>query len=210
MRNKRKLYITEKLKLNDRKIKEHISSWSCKIKDQDGNNIVKKKQGIVFWITGLPGSGKSGISKNIFNNVEKLYGPTLRMSGNKFREIFGLKGYTKQERLQIGFKYHEYCKKISKLGFNVLFDVVCLFEKIRKKNRKYLKNYLEIYIKADNKILFQRKQKYFYRIKTNNVWGIDIKPEFPKKADIVINNNFKRNTQQLSNYLLKKIKKKFK
>ena len=170
----------------------------------------KKKQGIVFWITGLPGSGKSNISKNIFNSIEKKYGPTLRLSGNEVRRMLNVKGYTKRDRLQIGFKYHEFCKKISKSGFNVLFDVVCLFEKIRKKNRKYLKNYLEIYIKADNKILFQRKQKYFYKIKTNNVWGIDIKPEFPKKADIVINNNFKKNTQQLANSLLKKIKKKFK
>ncbi len=170
----------------------------------------KKDQGIVFWITGLPGSGKSSISKNIFNNIEELYGPTLRLSGNKAREIFGLKGFTKQKRLQIGLKYHEFCKKISSSGINVLFDVVCLFEKIRKKNRKYLKNYLEIYIKTDNKILFQRKQKYFYRIKSNNVWGIDIKPEFPKKADIVIKKKFKKKTQQLANSLLKKIKKKFK
>ena len=44
MKNKKKLYIAEKLKLDDRKIKEHISSWSCKIKDQDGNNIVKKNK----------------------------------------------------------------------------------------------------------------------------------------------------------------------
>ena len=72
--------------------------------------------------------------------------------------MFGLKGYTKRERLRIGFKYHEFCKKISRLGINVLFDVVCLFEKIRKKNRKYLKNYLEIYIKADIKILIKRVQ----------------------------------------------------
>ena len=73
----------------------------------------KKNQGIVFWITGLPGSGKSSISKNIFNNIEELYGPTLRLSGNKARKIFGLNGFTKQKRLQIGFKYHEFCKKIS-------------------------------------------------------------------------------------------------
>ena len=116
-----------------------------------------------------------------------------------------MKGFTKQKRLQIGFKYHEFCKKISRSGINVLFDVVCLFEKIRKKNRKYLKNYLEIFIKADSKILVKRKQKYFYRIKTNNVWGIDIKPELPKKPEIVINNNFRKTIPQLSNSLLKKI-----
>ena len=172
--------------------------------------IKKKNQGIVFWITGLSSSGKSSISKKIFSSIEKRYGPTLRLSGDDTRKMFGLKGYTKRERLQIGFKYHEFCKKISRLGINVLFDVVCMFEKIRKKNRKYLKNYLEIYIKTDIKILIKRKQKYFYRVKTNNVWGIDLRPEFPKKADIVINNNFKKSTQMLSNSLLRKIEKKLK
>ena len=172
--------------------------------------IKKKNQGIVFWITALPSSGKSSISKKIFSSIEKRYGPTLRLSGDDARKMFGLKGYTKRERLRIGFKYHEFCKKISRLGINVLFDVVCMFEKIRKKNRKYLKNYLEIYIKADIKILIKRKQKYFYRVKTNNVWGIDLIPEFPKKADIVINNNFKKSTQMLTNSLLRKIEKKLK
>ena len=38
----------------------------------------KHTHGIVFWITGLPGSGKSNISKNIFSDIEKRYGPTLR------------------------------------------------------------------------------------------------------------------------------------
>ena len=78
------------------------------------------------------------------------------------------------------------------------------------KNRKHIKNYLEIFIKAESKTLIKRKQKYFYRIKTKNVWGIDLKPEFPKKPDIVIKNDFKKNTKQLANSLLRKIKKKLK
>ena len=167
----------------------------------------KNNQGIVFWITGLPSSGKSSISQNIFRGIEKRYGPTLRLSGDDIRKMFGLKGYTKRERLRIGFKYHEFCKKISRLGINVLFDVVCLFEKIRKKNRKYLKNYLEIFIKTESKILIERKQKYFYKAKTKNVYAIDLKPEFPKKPEIVINNNFKKSIRYLSNSLLRKIYK---
>ena len=171
---------------------------------------LRKNDGVVFWITGLPGSGKSSISKNIFNTIEKRYGPTLRLNGNEIRKIFSLKGFTKLERLNIGFKYHELCKKISGSGINVLFDVVCLFEKIRKKNRKYLKNYLEIFIKSDIKTLVKKKQKYFYKIKTNNVWGVNLKPEFPSKPDIIIENNFKKSIQYLSDSLLKKIKKKLK
>jgi len=43
MKNKKKLYLTEKLKLDDKKIKEHISSWSYETKGQDGNPIIKQK-----------------------------------------------------------------------------------------------------------------------------------------------------------------------
>ena len=53
-------------------------------------------------------------------------------------------------------------------------------------------------------------KKYFYRVKTSNVWGIDLKPEFPKKPDIIIHNNFKKSTTQLTSLLLSKIKKKLK
>ena len=44
MKNKKKLYLTEKLKLDDKKIKEHISSWSYETKGQDGNPIIKQKK----------------------------------------------------------------------------------------------------------------------------------------------------------------------
>ena len=43
MKNKKKVYLAEKLKLDDRKIKEYISSWSYETKDQDGNPIIKQK-----------------------------------------------------------------------------------------------------------------------------------------------------------------------
>jgi adenylylsulfate kinase-like enzyme len=170
----------------------------------------KNKNGIVFWITGLPGSGKSNISKSIFKDIEKCYGPTIRLNGDEARKMLNLRGYSKNERFKIGLKYHLLCKKISKTGVNIMFDVVCLFEKIRKKNKKNLKNYIEIFIKSESKILIKRKEKYFYKVKTNNVWGIDLKPELPQNPDIIIINNFKKSIKQLSNLLLKKIKKKIK
>ena len=37
--------------------------------------------------------------------------------------------------------------------------------------------------------------------------GITIKPELPKQPDIVINNNFKKNSKDLANNLVKKISK---
>ena len=38
-----------------------------------------------------------------------------------------------------------------------------------------------------------------------NIVGIDIKPEFPRRPDIVIQNNFKLTTEELSKKVIKKI-----
>ena len=50
--------------------------------------IISKKKGILFWITGLSGSGKTAIAKKIQKKISHLYGPTIEISGDDFRKIF--------------------------------------------------------------------------------------------------------------------------
>ena len=69
--------------------------------------------------------------------------------------------------------------------------------------------YVEIYIDADIKKLVKRKSKYFYRKKVKNVVGISIKPEFPKKPNFLIKNNFNKTVSKLSKELVSKINEKF-
>ena len=72
------------------------------------------------------------------------------------------------------------------------------------------KNYVEIYIKAElKKINNLGKKKIYKSRKKDKIVGINIPPEFPKKPDIIINNNFSKNTNLLSKELFKKIKKKY-
>ena len=167
-----------------------------------------KKIGKVFWITGLSGSGKTSIANKIKDEIIIKYGPTICISGDQIRKIFKLKGYSKKERLEIGKKYLKFIKFITKEKINVIFSVVGLFHELHKLNRKLFPNYLEIYIKSNfNKIKSKRK-KIFYRKKFKNVWGQDIKPEFPKNPDIIIHNNFNKTVGKLSSELIKKINKK--
>ena len=78
---------------------------------------------------------------------------------------------------------------------------------MHKLNRKLFVNYLEIYIKSDFDKIKSKKKKIFYRKKFKNVWGQDIKPQFPRKPDIVIQNNFDKSISKLSGVLIKKIDK---
>jgi adenylylsulfate kinase len=165
-----------------------------------------KKYGLVFWITGISGSGKSTLSKKIHSHIKKKFGPTILLSGDNLRKIFKFNQYDKNYRLIIAKKYTGLVKLISANKINVLFSVVGLFHELHKYNRKNLKNYVEIFIDADFKKTKLRKEKFFYKKITNNVWGGDIIPEYPKNPHITIKNNFLKSKDTLCKELIGKIK----
>ena len=170
----------------------------------------KNSKGILFWITGFSGSGKTQISKKIYSQVKELYGPTILFSGDDIRKIFNLRGYTYKERNKVAMKYCKLAKSITSQNINVIFAVVGLMHDVRAWNQKNIKNYIEIYIKSDLKKIIKKKKKIIYHKNINNIVGIDIKPELPKKPDIILYNDFQKNTKTLSEELILKIKKYFK
>ena len=90
---------------------------------------------------------------------------------------------------------------------NIILSTVSLFDKVRKWNKANISNYIEIYIKSDINKIIKLKKKYFYISKSKNVLGKDIKPEFPKFPNIIIENTFKKSVSTLSKELIRKINK---
>lgn len=164
-----------------------------------------KNKGILFWITGLSGAGKTSVAKRIKNSISKKYGPTLLVNGDDLRRIFGLKKYDKSSRLKYGFIFHNFAKFITNQNINLIFAVVCLFDQIRSLNKKYIENYREIFLKADIKKIRKIKKKKIYLDKKKPIVGLTFKPEFPKKPDVIIKNDFKKSLNTLSDELLKKL-----
>ena len=168
--------------------------------------IIKNK-GMLLWITGLPGSGKTTVAKSIKKQIVSRYGPTLLFSGDDMRKIFKLTKYSIDERFKYGIKFSNFCKFVTNQNINIIFATVSLFDKLRKHNKKNIKNYIEIYIKADLKKIIKTGKKKLYKRHKSNLYGKDIKAELPKKPDIVIINNFNKNIKKLANELLVKLYK---
>lgn len=166
-----------------------------------------KNHGILFWITGLSGSGKTRIAKKIASTIRKKYGKTIILSGDEIRNIFDLKGYSYEERLKTVLKYCKLAKKITSQNVNVILAVIGMVDTLRNWNKKNQKNYVEIYIKSDLKKIINAKKKKIYHKKIKKIVGIDILPEFPKKPNIIINNDFNKDINYLSKNLLNKIDK---
>ena len=168
---------------------------------------VNKKKGILFWVTGLSGSGKTTISKKIKKDIIKFYGPTLLVSGDDIRKIFKFNKYTLQERQTLAKKFCNFAKFITDQKINLIFAVVGMMDFPRMWNKKNVDNYLEIYIKANIKsIIKTNKKKIYHKKNSGDIVGINIKPELPKKPDIIINNDFKKSTNILSKELVSKIR----
>lgn len=145
---------------------------------------IKSNQGILFWVTGLQGAGKTEISKKIRPYVEKLFGKTVFCDGDMLRKIFLLKDYSEKGRLSMDKMYRDFCSLIIKNNINLIFATVSMSHAARKTNRKRFKNYIEIYIK--------RKKLYRQKVRKKIFISIDKeKIELPKNSDFIINNNYK-------------------
>ena len=81
---------------------------------------------------------------------------------------------------------------------------------LRKWNRKYIRNYIEVYLKADVSKIKKKKRKKIYLKNSKSIVGLQIKPEFPKTPDIIIENDFSNSLSKLSDILFKKLIKKIK
>ena len=167
-----------------------------------------KNKGILFWITGLSGSGKTTIAKKIKKDIIQLYGPTLLVSGDNLRKIFKFNKYTYNERVSNSKKFCKFAKFVTNQKINLIFAAVGMMDSMRKWYRNNIDNYIEIYIKADlKKIIRLKKKKIYHKKNGGDIVGITIKPEFPKQPDIRINNDFKKSTDDLVDDLIKKISK---
>ena len=171
---------------------------------------INKNHGILFWVTGLAGSGKTRYAKLLRRGIAKNFGPTIVLSGDDIRKSFNLKGYSFFERKKILIKYLNLIKLITKQKINVIFAVIGMIDEIRKKNRRIFKNYFEIFIKTSYLRLKKNNKKKLYVGNKKNVVGKDISPEYPQKPDLIYFNNFNLSTKEEEKIILNKILKKFK
>jgi len=168
---------------------------------------LKKNKGILFWVTGLAGSGKTVIAENIKNNISNKYGPTVIVSGDDLRKIFNYKKFSRKDRLAYALSFSKFCKCITDNKINIILSTVSLFHKVRKWNRSNIHNYIEIYIQSNIHKIIKQKKKFFYKGNYKNIVGKNIKPEFPQSPHITIKNNFSKSINVLAKELIKKISK---
>jgi len=162
------------------------------------------KPGIVFWITGLAGSGKTTVGFDYYNFLKENYSNTVFIDGDILREVLDQKGETSiDDRKKLSMNYSKLCRMLSNQGINVVCCTISMFDSVRDWNRQNINDYHEIYLKVPIEILQKRDKKGLYsgamRGEIINVVGVDIAFEEPKKPNLIINNKGDLSIEDISN-----------
>ena len=161
-------------------------------------NISEYESGIVYWITGLSGAGKTTIGKNLYNSLRKNKPNVVFLDGDILREIFGNDlGYTREDRYKSAMRNARISYTLALQGIDVICCTISMFEDVRTWNRNNIKNYREIYLKVSNDILLSRNQKGLYQSSINELVGFGVDMEEPKNPDMIINNNGEESPEKI-------------
>lgn len=142
------------------------------------------KKGVVVWLCGLAGSGKSSLAVSLTNLLRQKFDNVVYLDGDELREIFGHFAYHKNGRIDMAIKRAKMANFLSKQGQIVIVSTISLFNEVYAWNRANIANYFEVFVKCNFDELKRRDQKGLYtsalRGEIKNVVGVDIDYDTPQ------------------------------
>ncbi|MBO5032039.1 MAG: adenylyl-sulfate kinase [Lachnospiraceae bacterium] len=152
------------------------------------------KEGILYWITGLSGAGKTTIGNRLFYELREANENVILLDGDMLKEIVDdTVSYSDKDRRNRAMKYAKICRLLTNQDMIVICCTIAMYDEVRNWNRRNNKRYVEIFLDVPDDVLRSRDQKGLYSGyadgKIANLAGADIEVEFPKNPDLRINND---------------------
>ena len=151
--------------------------------------------GIVVWITGLSGAGKSTISRKVVDILRQRGRTCILLDGDEIRQAFPdvQSGHDRESRLINARRNSGLAKLLAEQKLTVIFATMSLFAEIQEWNRKNFPAYLEVFVDVPLDVLKGRDSKGLYSRHEqgliDNVVGIDLEYDVPARPDLMIDNS---------------------
>lgn len=149
---------------------------------------------MVIWAIGISSSGKTTVSKLVYERLKPILPNLVRLDGDIIREVFDNDAdYSIEGRRKNAKRLSRLSKFLSDEGLHVITAVLSIFPEWQTWNRKNIPGYAEVYLKVSVETAARRDKNNLYlpalEGKVKNVVGVDIPFPEPANCDLIIDNN---------------------
>ncbi len=170
------------------------------------------KKGVVVWLTGLPGSGKTTVAEGAASRLRSEGYRVEVLDGDWVRKTINVgAGFTREERERHLLRVAWIAKLLARNGVIVLCSFVSPYREVRAKIRSIIEEeipYYEIWVKASLKECMRRDPKGLYakalRGEIKHMTGIDDPYEPPEKPALIVdteNETVEHNVRKLKEFI---------
>ena len=149
------------------------------------------KTGAVIWMTGLSGSGKTTIAKQVEEVMKAQDRPLAILDGDEVRrDLSSDLGFSAEDREKHNRRVIFVAKILARNGVNVVIPLISPYRKVREFAREQLPNFSEIWVRAPLAECIKRDPKGLYakalRGEITNMTGLQDPYEEPLKPEMTI------------------------
>lgn len=167
-----------------------MMSEGLPVADHGDRQLDPLEGGLVFWLTGLSGAGKTTVAWMLRDRLRSRGLPVVLLDGDRLRAAIAPEaGHAPQQRHHLAFTYARLCRELSEQGLVVVMATISMFHAVRAWNRANMAGYREIYLRVPSEHLKARDTKRLYRDAVSDMVGTDGLFEEPIAPDLVIDNH---------------------
>lgn len=167
-------------------------------------------QGVVVWLTGLPGSGKTTIARELEPKLRTMERAVEVLDGDEIRQSLskGL-GFSREDRETHLRRVVYVAKLLSRNGVVVIAAFISPYRNIREYARKETTNFLEVFVKCSLQTCAQHDPKGLYKKASSgqikDLTGPQDLYEEPLNPDLVVDTE-ELNVSASSDLILSKLR----
>jgi adenylylsulfate kinase-like enzyme/phosphohistidine swiveling domain-containing protein len=152
-----------------------------------------RSPGLVFWITGLSGAGKTTVGRELCSRLRAAGRAVTFLDGDALRGVIAEDlGHSTNNRRKSAMRNARLCQMLAQQDTDVVCATISLFHDVQRWNRENIAGYREIYLRVPLEELRRRDSKGIYagaeKGVLRDVVGLDVPAETPESPDLVVDN----------------------
>ncbi len=153
--------------------------------------------GVVVWITGLPGSGKTSVAAALLDRLHMTGRQAVQLDGDEMRRaLWPEAGYDEATRRRLAMAYARLAVQLAGQGTVVVVSVVALFDAVRTWLAAHAPGYLEVLMSCPESIRLGRIPA---RGSRGPEVGHDLPAELPSNPHLsLVNDGQRRSVDELA------------